>query len=81
MKEITSEEFDKLKLHGRGSSGPLYNRLLKMKVGDGLIIYKSEWKPKYPPTAILNRLEKKFGLRFERGALADRTGWAVKRVK
>ena len=80
MKKITSADYDGLKLHGRGSSSPLYVALVNLKVGEGLIIYKTEWHVKYPPTAIFNRIERKLGYRLERGALPDRTGWAVKRV-
>jgi len=81
MKKITSEEFDQLSLHGKGSSSPLYNALLNMKPGDAMIIHKSEWHVKYPPTKVMNKVERKYGFQFERGALADRSGWAVKRVK
>ncbi|MEP7168053.1 MAG: hypothetical protein ABI855_01655 [Bacteroidota bacterium] len=81
MQKITSEEFDNLKLHGRGSTSPLFNALLKLKPGEGLIVYKKEWFVKYPPTRIVNKIERKYKYVFERGALPDRTGWAVKRVK
>jgi hypothetical protein len=81
MKKITSEEFDNLKISGAGSSSHFYNALLKLEIGEGLIILKSEWHVKYPPTTIVNKMERKYGLKFERGALPDRSGWAVKRVK
>lgn len=81
MKIITSEEFDTLALHGKGSSSPFYNKLLNLKVGQAVILLRSEWHVKYSPTGIINRIERKHGYRFERGALADRSGWAVKRVK
>lgn len=80
MKKITSEEFDNLKLHGKGSQSPLYNALLKLKPGEALIIYKTEWHVKYPPTTTVNKVMRKYNYKFESGALPDRTGWAVKRV-
>jgi len=52
-----------------------------MKPGDAMIIHKSEWHVKYPPTKVMNKVERKYGFQLERGALADRSGWAVKRVK
>jgi hypothetical protein len=82
MQKITAEEFDNLNLAGRGSASPFFNALLKLKPGEGLIILKKEWQHvKYPPTRIINRVEKKYKFVYERGSLPDRTGWAVKRVK
>ena len=80
MKKITSEEYNQLKLHGLGSSGPYYNMFMKMEPGDSIILYRSEWYKKYPPTTILNRIERKYNMKFDRGALPDRTGWAIRRV-
>lgn len=81
MQKISKEEFDGLQLHGKGSASPLYRALLNLKVGEAMIILKKEWFKKYPPTTIINRVERKYGWKFDRGALPDRTGWAVKRVK
>lgn len=80
MKEITGEEFDKLFLHGHGSSSPFYNKLMNMKVGDAYIIYKTEWRVKYFPGLICKRVSKNFGHKFKYGSLPDRSGWAIKRV-
>lgn len=81
IKRLTSEEFDNLHLHRRGRSSVFYNTLLEMKVGEAIIIEKKEWRPKYPPTTIINRVQKNFGYKFTWGALSDRSGWAVKRIK
>lgn len=81
MKKLSSDEFDALPLHGKGSSSPLYNKLLNLQVGEALIILKTEWYVKYSPTTTMNRIERTRGYQFQRGALADRSGWAVKRVK
>lgn len=80
MKKITSEEFDNIYGHGKGASSPLYNLLLQMKIGDAFVILKSEWHKKYPPTTIINRVQRRHKMKFEWKALPDRTGWAVKRV-
>ena len=81
LKKIKSEEFEQLPLHGKGRSSPAYNAILSMKVGDAIIIEKQGWKRKDAPTTLVNKIERKFGMKFIRGALADRSGWAVKRVK
>jgi len=81
MQKLTSDEFDALKIFGKGSSSPLYVALVKLNVGDALLIKKNEWNRKYPPTVIMSRVERKYGYKLERGALVDRSGWAVRRVK
>jgi len=81
MEKITAEEFDQLGLHGRGHSSSFYNWVFGLAVNEAIIIRKTEWKLSYPPTTIVNRIEKKYGRQYQRGALPDRSGWAVKRVK
>ena len=80
IRKIETAEFDQLSLHGKGRSSPLYNALLAMKPGEAIVIEKTGWKAKYPPTLIVKRIEKKYGYKFVRGALPDRSGWAVKRI-
>jgi hypothetical protein len=81
MKKITTEEFDEILGHGKGSSSPLFNHLIEMKPDDAFILYKTEWHAKYSPTATVNRVSKKYNMSFSWKALPDRSGWAVKRVK
>jgi hypothetical protein len=81
MKKLSPEEFDKLPLHGQGRSSPFFNAILNLKVNENIIIEKNEWKPKYSPLRLVNRIERKFGMKFVRGALPDRSGWGIKRVK
>ena len=81
MKKITSDQFDDLFGHGKGSSSPLFNHLIQMKPDDAFILYKTEWYVKYPPTTIVNRVMRKYKMSFLCKGLPDRSGWAVKRVK
>jgi hypothetical protein len=81
MEKITAEEFRSTALHGRGRSSPFYNELLNLKPGEGRTILKKEWQRSYVPTKMTNRIAKKYGYRFEQGALPDRSGWRVLRVK
>lgn len=81
IEKLTSEEFDQLTLHGRGRSSPVFNALISLKPGEAMSVKKKNWKPKYPPTLMVKRIEKKYGYKFAHGALPDRSGWAMKRVK
>ncbi|HLG36468.1 MAG TPA: hypothetical protein VI757_16440 [Bacteroidia bacterium] len=82
MRKIPKEEFDGMAFHGRGRSSAVFNAILSLKVdGDGLVIEKSKWRPKYAPTQIVKRIERKYGFRYVGGALPDRSGWGFRRVK
>lgn len=81
IEKMNPEEFDRIPLHGRGRSSPVFNAIMDLKVGEGIKIKKSGWKPKYAPTLIAKRIERKYGFRFKRGALPDRSGWGVQRIK
>ena len=80
MENINEEEFRNTPLHGRGRSSHFYNKMLALKPGNGLTIYKKEWQRNYPPTLMANRIAKKYGCKFEQGALPGRDGWRVLRV-
>ena len=82
-KKITSEEFDELKIKGWGRSSPFYNELIALKPGEGLVVLKSQWRRSKPPSNVCRYIEKKFRerkMKYKCVALADNTGWAIKRV-
>ena len=81
MERITKEEFESVPLHRWGRTSHFYNEMMKLKPGEGLTIFKKEWRVTYAPTQMANRIAKKYGYRFEQGALPDRSGWRVLRVK
>lgn len=81
LTKITSEEFDKLMLHGRGKSSPFYDAVYSLKVGEAFIMLNNDWHQKYSPSKIARKLEKKFGVLYKIGKLADKSGWAIKRLK
>jgi hypothetical protein len=81
MEKITKEEFISTPLHRRGRTSHFYNEMLKLKPDEGLTIYKKEWRAHYAPTQMANRIAKRYGYKFEQGALLDRSGWRVLRVK
>ena len=81
MEKITAEQFDMIGLHGRARTSPFYNEMLKLKPGEGLTILKKEWQRSYAPTKIAGSIARKYGYQFKQGALPDRSGWRVLRVK
>ena len=81
MEKITKEEFLSTPLHKRGRTSPFYNALMNLKPDEGLTIYKKEWGRSYAPTQMANNIAKRYGYKFMQGALPDRSGWRVLRVK
>jgi hypothetical protein len=81
MEKITIEEFRSTALHKQGRTSPFYNELLNLKPGEGLTIFKKEWHSSYAPTRMANRIAKRYGYKFEQGALPARDGWRMLRVK
>ena len=83
LKKITSEEFDQLRVKGWGRSSPVYNAIMGLKVGEALMIPKAGWNSNKTPSTKCRAIEKKFKsrkLKYKCVALADNTGWAVKRL-
>lgn len=79
---MTEEEFDSILGRGKGSTSPLYNRLLQLKPGEAFeILKKKDWHAKYPATTVINRVSRRYKITFAWKGLVDGTGWAVKRVK
>ncbi|HNR19072.1 MAG TPA: hypothetical protein PKN75_06470 [Bacteroidia bacterium] len=76
MYDIPPEDFHGMDGHGRGSSGPLYNKLLAMKVNTSFVLPKKEWLKKYRPTTVCNRVNRKHKRLIRWQALPDRSGWA-----
>lgn len=79
MKKISSEEFDQRPTTGRGKPSKVYMALLKMEVGEALLIEPEDWQRKYPATQIARAIEKKYARKFEGGKDALTGGWAFKR--
>jgi len=52
----------------------------ELKVGEGFVITRADWKGVNPPYRIINRVAKKTGRKFEKGRLPDDSGWGVKRI-
>lgn len=82
FQKITAEEFDKLPVKGWGRSSPAYHAIIGLKVNEAVIIPKNQWKRNKPPSGICRSIEKKFAsmkVKYKCVALADNTGWAIKR--
>ena len=83
FKKLTSEEFEQLKIKGWGRSSPTYNAILGLKVGEAIMILKTQWRRNKPPSSTCRAIEKKWPdlkLKYKCVALADDSGWAIKRL-
>jgi hypothetical protein len=83
FKKITSEEFDQLPVKGWGRSSPVYHAIIGLRTGDAIIVLKTQWKRNKSPSSICRAIEKKFAgmkVRYKCVALADNTGWGIKRL-
>lgn len=81
--KITPEEFEQLKIKGWGRSSPFYNELIALKVNDGLVVKKTQWRRSKPPSNVCRYIEKKFKerkMKYKCVALADDSGWAIQRL-
>lgn len=80
MKKITEEELGALPLRGKGRSSHFFNAVLNMKAGEIILIERSEWKRKNPPSTMIRRIEKNYPMKFSVNSLADGSGWAIRRM-
>lgn len=83
FKKLTSEEFDQLAVKGWGRSSPTYHAILGLKKEEANVIPKAGWKRNKSPSSICWAIEKKFAgmkVKYKCVALADDTGWAIKRL-
>lgn len=83
FKKLNAEEFDQLKIKGWGRSSPTYNAIFGLRVGEAVVILKSQWRRNKSPSSACRAIEKKWvshKVKYKCVALADDSGWAIKRV-
>lgn len=80
MKKLSSEEFEKLSLRGRGRSSQVFNSIVNLKSGEAVLIEQKDWKRKAGPSTLVRYIEKKHQMKFSCGALSEGNGWAIKRI-
>ncbi len=81
MRILKEEEFNNLALKGKGRSSPIFNSLLNLNVGEGVLIEKKDWNRKASPSTLVKYIEKTHALKFTCGELLNGQGWAVKRIE
>ena len=83
MKKLTDEEFQQLVMRsrGRGRQSEGYSAIFNLLVGESLLITKAEWKNRTSPLTSAMRLQKRFGVLYDKYTLADGSGWVIKRRK
>ena len=83
FKKISPEEFDQLRIKGWGRSSPVHNAVSGLRVGEAVVILKSQWKRRKAPSSLCRAIEKKwasFKVKYKCVTLADDSGWAIKRI-
>ena len=80
MKKLSSEEFAQLPIKGKGRSSAVFNTLINLQEGEGLLIEQKDWTRKAAPSALIRYIEKKYQMKFSFGTLANGSGWAVQRI-
>lgn len=81
MKKLTSNEFEQLSIKGKGRSSHLFNSIVNLKVGEGLLIEKKDWNRKAGPSTLVRYIEKNHKRKFACAAISgEEGGWAIKRI-
>lgn len=80
MKKLSAEEFAQLPIKGKGRSSIVFNSLINLKEGEGLLIEQKDWNRKSAPSTLIRYIEKKYQMKFSFGTLTNGTGWAVQRI-
>lgn len=80
MKTLSAEEFAQLPIKGKGRSSVVFNSLINLKEGEGLLIEQKDWNRKSAPSALIRYIEKKYQMKFSFGTLTNGSGWAVQKV-
>lgn len=80
MKKLSAEEFAQLPIKGKGRSSAVFNSLINLKEGEGLLIEQKDWTRKSAPSALVRYIEKKHQMKFSFGTLTNGSGWAVQKV-
>ena len=81
MKKLSADEFDQLPLKGKGRSSHLFNSIINLKVGEGLLIEEKDWNRKAGPSTLVRYIEKNHKMKLACAAISGKQGaWAIKRM-
>lgn len=81
MKKINKGDFEKLVFVEKTYSNPVIAELLKLEVGEGLIVKTEEWKKKTPLSVMWGSYKNRHNIHLKVKQLADKSGWGVLRIK
>jgi hypothetical protein len=80
MEKMTEKELDGLTLIKKGRMSLLSNRVLQLKVGEGLKVLPKDISNKKSMYRSISNISKKYNRQFETGILPDGSGWGVVRI-
>jgi hypothetical protein len=81
MKKLSKEELHNFNLKGKGRSSEIFNSIINLKIGEGLLIEPKDWHRKASPSTLVKYIQKTHHLQLSYAALADAQGWLVKRLE
>jgi hypothetical protein len=55
MRKLSPEEFAQLPIKGKGRSSVVFNSLINLKEGEGLLIEQKDWNRKAAPSALYRK--------------------------
>lgn len=80
MRVLQQQELESITLKGKGRSSEAYNSIINLKENEALLIEKKDWKRKASPSSLVKYIEKTHSIKLSYAALADNSGWLVKRL-
>lgn len=81
MKKLSAEEFEQITIRGKGRSSHLFNAIVNLKIGEGLLIEKKDWTRKASPSTLVRYIEKNHHMKFNCAAVSGAEGgWVIKRI-
>ncbi len=81
MKILSEEEASEIIPLKPGKYTWLYKEMLKLKIGQAIVIANEDWKTKTPPYKTIRTAAKTLKMTFDYGRMPDESGWIVKRIK
>ena len=82
MRKLTEEQVQNIPSKPMGKHGLARALLLKMKLGDYILLERKEWfQKKKSPVDLIRRMRKSKGMDFSCETALDGSGWIIKRLK
>ena len=82
MRKLTEEDVNNIAAKPSGKISIARSHLISMKIGDIILLEKSEWNNKSnSPTELIRRMRKEDKMDFSCHTALDGSGWIIRRLK